>query len=131
MKYFSNPTLARCTQAPLDAQLTLRVGIWCWATKATPLSPKSARQTAFHVARDFGCSPLNKAPIFRAVAVTIDSIMNPVFGMPTGTGVGPLGDGDTNANAEYLRIGWIALVFVRQNEAARVGQLFYPQQCRQ
>ena len=29
--------------------------------------------------------------MFFAVAVTIDSIMNPVFGTPTGTGVVPIG----------------------------------------
>ena len=29
--------------------------------------------------------------MFRAVAVTIDSIMKPVFGTPTGTGVFPIG----------------------------------------
>ena len=29
--------------------------------------------------------------MFRAVAVTIDSIMKPVFGTPTGTGVAPTG----------------------------------------
>ena len=29
--------------------------------------------------------------MLRAVAVTIDSIMKPVFGTPQGTGVGPVG----------------------------------------
>ncbi len=29
--------------------------------------------------------------MLRAVAVTIDSIMKPVFGTPHGTGVGPVG----------------------------------------
>jgi hypothetical protein len=34
--------------------LTLRGGICGWATKAAPLSPKSARQTAFQVAFALG-----------------------------------------------------------------------------
>ena len=54
-------TLARCTHWPLADQLTLRGGICGCATKATPPSPKSARQTAFQVARAFGCSPRSSA----------------------------------------------------------------------
>jgi len=38
-----------------------------------------------------GVWPLSNEPMFLAVAVTIDSIMNPVFGTPTGTGVAPTG----------------------------------------
>ena len=41
--------------------------------------------------RPFGSSPRKSAPIFRAVAVTMDSIMKPVLGTPTGTGLGPTG----------------------------------------
>jgi hypothetical protein len=59
--------------------------------EAMPVSPKSARQIAFQVGCADGVSPLSSAPIFIAVAVTIDSIMNPVFGTPTGTGVAPTG----------------------------------------
>ena len=68
----------RCTQVPLADQLTLRGGICGWATKATPPSPKSARQTAFQVARAMGRSPRSRLSMFTAVAVTIDSIINPV-----------------------------------------------------
>ena len=42
------------------------------------------------MASAFG-SPRKSAPIFRAVAVTMDSIMKPVLGTPTGTGLGPTG----------------------------------------
>ena len=70
---------------PVDvARRNLRLGV-----KATPESPKSAG-TAFQVASAFGSSP-RRAPIFRAVAVTMDSIMKPVLGTPTGTGLGPTG----------------------------------------
>lgn len=58
---------------------------------ATPLSPKSARQTAFHVASEFGDLPSSNAPILCTVTVTMDSIVKPVFGTPTGTGDGPTG----------------------------------------
>src|SRR5690606_6846353 len=91
MKYFSNPTLARWTHLPEDAQLTLRGGICGWATKATPESPKSARQTAFQVPTSSGSFPRRILPRLCAVAVTMLSIMKPVFGTPQGTGVGPIG----------------------------------------
>ena len=74
-----------------DDQLTLRGGICGCARKATPESPKSARQIAFQVGCTDGAWPLRRAPMFIAVAVTIDSIMKPVFGTPTGTGVAPTG----------------------------------------
>ena len=68
----------------------LRGGICGSATKATPESPKSARHTAFQ-GLGLRLSPRKSAPIFRAVAVTMDSIMKPVLGTPTGTGLGPTG----------------------------------------
>ena len=76
---------------PDDDQLTFRGGIWGCATKAIPPSPKSARQTAFQVPTLSGSLPRTMLPMLWAVAVTIDSIMNPVFGTPQGTGVGPIG----------------------------------------
>ena len=76
---------------PDDDQLTLRGGICGCATKAMPSSPKSARQTAFHVATAFGSWPRSSEPTLAAVAVTIDPIMKPVFGTPTGSGVLPTG----------------------------------------
>src|SRR5690606_33331303 len=91
MKYFSNPAFARWTHLPLDDQLTLRGGICGWATKAMPPSPKSARQTAFQVPTLSGSFPRTILPMLCAVAVTMLSIMNPVFGTPQGTGVGPIG----------------------------------------
>ena len=42
------------------------------------------------MASAFGSSPRKSAPIFRAVAVTMDSIMKPVLGRH-GTGLGPTG----------------------------------------
>ena len=38
-----------------------------------------------------GFSPCTEPPMLCAVAVTMDSIMKPVLGTPTGTGVGPIG----------------------------------------
>src|SRR6185437_8448122 len=90
-KYFSKPILAACTHLPCADQLTFRGGIWGWATKAMPESPKSARQTAFHVGSASAGSPLIRRWMLRAVAVTMDSIMKPVLGTPTGTGVLPMG----------------------------------------
>ena len=45
------------------------------ATKATPLSPKSARQMAFQVASWLGALPSISSRMFCAVAVTMLSIM--------------------------------------------------------
>ena len=47
--------------------------------------------TAFQVATARGSCPRSSAPMFSAVAVTMDSIMKPVFGTPTGSGVLPTG----------------------------------------
>jgi hypothetical protein len=47
----------------------LRGGICGKATKATPLSPKSARQTAFQVARAAGGSPAIACSMLRVTAV--------------------------------------------------------------
>ena len=74
-KYFSKPTLARCTHLPSANQFTLRGGICGSATNATPVSPKSARHTAFQVARVSGSRPSSAARMLCAAAVTIDSIM--------------------------------------------------------
>jgi methyl acetate hydrolase len=54
--------------------LTLRGGICGCAMKATPVSPKSARQIAFHVGWASGIWPFSKEPMFIAVAVTIDDV---------------------------------------------------------
>ncbi|EWS64803.1 hypothetical protein Y695_01956 [Hydrogenophaga sp. T4] len=75
MKYFSNATLARCTHLPSLNQLTLRGGICGSATKAAPVSPKSARQTVFQVAWCVGSLPSSSSRMLCAVAVTMDSIM--------------------------------------------------------
>src|SRR5690606_4781385 len=90
-KYFSNATLARCTHLPARLQVTLRGGICGSATKAMPVSPMSARQMAFQVACAVAGSPASSARMFCAMAVTIDSIMNPVLGAPVGTGVASTG----------------------------------------
>src|SRR5665811_2600308 len=87
MKYFSNATLARCTQVPSENQFTLRGGICGIATNATPPSPKSARQTAFQVASLSAGRPFNSAWMLSTVAVTMDSIIYPVLGVPVGIGV--------------------------------------------
>ena len=47
--YLPHPVLARCTHLPDDDQLTWRGGIHGCATKAVPLPPKPARQTAVQV----------------------------------------------------------------------------------
>ena len=75
MKYFSKAILARCTHLPSLNQLTLRGGICGSATNAMPVSPRSARQTAFQVAFSVGALPSIAARMLCAVAVTIDSIM--------------------------------------------------------
>ena len=50
-----------------------------------------------------------------AVAVTIDSIMKPVFGTPTGTRrLADRRDGDADADREDVGEGGIALVLVDQ-----------------
>ena len=61
---------------PFFAQVTLRGGISGSATNAAPVSPKSARQIAFHVAcaRSAGL-PLNSDAMLSQIALTIDSIM--------------------------------------------------------
>ena len=58
--------------------------------------------------------------MFFAVAVTIDSIMKPVFGTPTGTGVLPTGGIATQTPMrEDIRECRVALVLVDEDEAAR------------
>src|SRR5690606_20761522 len=90
-KYFSKATLATCTQRPTLAQVTLRGGICGSATKATPVSPMSARQIAFQLASTVPGLPAMSAWMLRATVVTMDSIMKPVFGAPVGTGVASTG----------------------------------------
>src|SRR3972149_4469720 len=90
-KYFSNPTLARWTQRPFFAHVTSLGGICGIATNATPVSPISARHTAFHVAIAEACLPSIDALMFRTVAVTMLSIMKPVLGTPVGIGVASSG----------------------------------------
>src|SRR5690606_17017922 len=74
-KYFSKAILAKCTHLPFLNQVTLRGGICGTATKAAPVSPKSARQNAFHDARAVASVPSISALMLRTMAVTIDSIM--------------------------------------------------------
>ncbi len=60
-----------------------------------------------------------------AVAVTMDSIMKPVFGTPVGTGVADTGAIATPTPiAKDVREFRIALRLVDQDEAARIGQAF-------
>ena len=56
-----------------------------------PVSPMSARQIAFQVARAAAGRPSIAAHTFATTAETIDSIMKPVFGAPVGTGVASTG----------------------------------------
>ena len=49
------------------------------------------QMAAFHVGRALTGSPFSNAPMLCATAVTMDSIMKPVFGTPTGTGLEPIG----------------------------------------
>ena len=99
-KYFSKATLAMCTHPPLRAQVTLRGGICGKATKATPVSPMSARQIAFQVASAAAGAPAMADWMLRATAVTIDSIMKPVLGAPVGTGVASTGGMATHTPSE-------------------------------
>src|SRR5665647_342809 len=75
IKYFSKAILARWTHLPSENQFTLRGGIRGSATKQAPVSPKSARQTAFQVALALGSLPFSSSRMLFAVAVTMDSIM--------------------------------------------------------
>ena len=53
-----------------------------------------------------------------AVAVTIDSIMKPVFGTPVGTGVASdRRDRDADADREDVGVGRVALVLVDQRRS--------------
>src|SRR5512137_2047114 len=101
MKYFSKAILARCTHLPFLNQLTLRGGICGSATNAMPVSPRSARHTAFHVALCVAGLPSIASRMLCAVAVTIDSIMYPVFGAPVGTGVASTGGIATQTPTPY------------------------------
>ena len=104
----------------------LRGGICGSATKATPESPKSARHTAFQVASAFGSLAAQSAPIFRAVAVTMDSIMKPVLSTPTGTGLGPTG-GMAMQTAPTPKISGNALFRCLRStvtKLARIGEPF-------
>src|SRR3989337_3047819 len=109
-KYFSNPTLARWTQRPFFAHVTSRGGIWGMATNATPVSPISARQTAFHVAFALASSPFMDAFMFWTAAATMLSVMKPVLGTPTGRGVASGGaiaiETPTAYISGYLRDRW-------------------------
>jgi hypothetical protein len=118
---FLEPDLGQWTHLPSLDQLTLRGGICGWATKATPPSPKSARQTAFQVASSAGSLPASSLEI-GGNAVTMLSIMKPVLGTPTGTGVGPIGGMATQTPSEDVLEGGVALVLVDQDEPARIGQ---------
>ena len=107
---------------PSDAQLMLRGGICGSATKATPESPKSARHTAFLWPRP-GSSPRKSAPIFRAVAVTMDSIMKPVWARPPAPGSAPPANGD-DADPEDFGERLVPLLAVHRHETARIGEPF-------
>jgi len=74
-KYLSNAIFARCTHLPFLNQVRLRGGICGIATNAAPVSPISARQTAFQVPVSEGALPLISLLILCTMAVTIDSIM--------------------------------------------------------
>ena len=102
MKYFSNATLARCTHLPCFAQVTLRGGICGMATNAAPLSPMSARHTAFQVASAVAGLPSMAALMLAASAPTMDSIMKPVLGAPVGTAVTSTGGIATHTPAEKM-----------------------------
>src|SRR3546814_8078109 len=58
---------------------------------ATPVSPMSARHTAFQVPSKSAGLPCSSAWMLRTMVVTIDSIMKPVLGAPVGTGVASTG----------------------------------------
>ena len=85
---------------PSFAHVTFRGGICGSATNAAPVSPKSARQIAFHVPRATAGLPFNSAAMFSQIALTMDSIMYPVFGAPVGTGVTSTGGIATQTPAE-------------------------------
>ena len=62
----------------------------------------------------------------RAVAVTIDSIINPVFGTPVGTGVAATGGMATPTPTPKCSEGRISLMLVDQNESARICKALNP-----
>ena len=62
-----------------------------------------------------------------AVAVTIDSIMKPVFGTPQATGVGPIGGMATQTPTENTFLKFrILLVLVGDDETAWIDQPSMP-----
>ena len=61
--------------------------------------------------------------MFSAVAVTIDSIMKPVFGTPTGSGVLPTGGMATQTPiAKMFGKAGLRWCLSIEDEAARIGQ---------
>ena len=76
------------------------------------------------MASAFGSSPRKRAE-FRAVAVTMDSIMKPVLGTPTGTGLGPTGGMamQTPTPKDFER-RLIPLLAVHRLKTARIGEPF-------
>jgi hypothetical protein len=80
-------------------QLTLRGGIWGWATKHAAIAEigKAHRVPARHF---IGLAPVQFGGDVVATAVTMLSIMKPVLGTPTGTGVGPMGGIATHTPSE-------------------------------
>jgi hypothetical protein len=75
IKNFSKAIFAKCIILPFFAQVTLRGGICGIATKAAPVSPISAIQTAFQVGILEGAFLLIMSSILCTTAATIDSII--------------------------------------------------------
>ncbi len=91
------------------------------ATKATPESPKSARQIAFQEASCVGASLRTNCPILSAVAVTMDSIMLTRFWHTDWqSGLFDRRDRNAHADRENVRELWIALVFVDDHKTAGI-----------
>ena len=124
MKYFSNATLAQCTQRPVLNQVTLRGGICGSAMNAAPLSPsrrgrmRSRSPSNRRVAGEFGVDVAHDGRDHR-----LDHV----------AGFGRTGwyrrrfdrrDGDAHAGGVDVRILRAALVFVDQHEATRIAQAF-------
>ena len=109
---------------PSTDQLTLRGGICGCARKATPVSPKSARQIAFQV----GCADRRLALQQRADVHRRrgDHRFDHETGLRHADGDrrrADRGDRHADADAEHVRERRIALVLVDDDEAAGIGQL--------
>jgi hypothetical protein len=96
---FFETDLGQCTHLPWLDQLTLRGGICGWATKAR--RHRRNRQGTPRSSSGFiGLAPVDLGGDVVATAVTMLSIMKPVLGTPTGTGVGPMGGMATHTPSE-------------------------------